>query len=226
MCGRFTLRTPSAQLARHFHLPEISGFDPPLEPRFNIAPSQKVVAIRAAGGGGREMVMLRWGLVPSWAEDPGIGNRLINARADSVHQKPSFRTAFRRRRCLVAADGFYEWQSTAGQKQPYHFSLGNQRVFGFAGLWEAWERNGQAIESCTLITTEANETVAPVHNRMPVILAETDYDTWLDPGIQDSEKLLPLLCPFHAEPLIATPVGRWVNAPAHEGPRCIEPDST
>lgn len=220
MCGRFTLRTPAAEAARHFALFEV----PELEPRYNIAPSQPVAAVRAAASGQRELVMLRWGLIPSWADDPALGNRLINARAEGVHQKPAFRQAFRRRRCLVPADGFYEWQRVGGQKQPYHIGLRDGSLFAFAGLWELWQRGEAAVDSCTLITTEANDALRPIHDRMPVILASADYDRWLDPDNQQADDLLPLLRPYASEPMVAKPVSRWVNVPTHEGPRCLELD--
>src|SRR5947209_2693109 len=157
MCGRFTLKQAAQTLQEMFELSEV----PMLPLRYNIAPTQTVAAVRLrADRPVRELVLLRWGMVPSWADDPGIGNRLINARADGIASKPSFRSAFRKRRCLVLADGFYEWQKLdAKRKQPYYFRLNDGRPFAFAGLWESWHREGEEIESCTLITTEANEVV-------------------------------------------------------------------
>ena len=223
MCGRFTLRAPASVVAQQLGLLEV----PLLEPRYNVAPSQTVAAVlvaAAAGAPRRELAWLRWGLVPAWAADASIGNRLINARAETAADKPAFRAAFRRRRCLVVADGFYEWQRLERGKQPYFFRLRDDRPFGFAALWEAWERAGQArIESCTLLTTTANELVRPVHDRMPVILPPSAYERWLDPAVEDAGALLPLLAPYASEQMTATAVGALVNSPSHEDPRCIEP---
>jgi putative SOS response-associated peptidase YedK len=168
MCGRYTLYTPTPEaLADQFGLAAV----PPLAPRFNIAPTQAVPAVRACTDRpSRELVLLRWGLVPSWADDVSIGNRLLNARAETVASKPSFRTAFRRRRCLLPADGFYEWKAAGKKKQPYHFHLQDGQVFAFAGLWEEWQRDGEAIFSCTILTTSANDLLVRYHDRMPVIL--------------------------------------------------------
>jgi putative SOS response-associated peptidase YedK len=208
------LRTPAADVARAFGLRELPLF----EPRYNIAPSQAVLAVRQpADAEDRQAVWLKWGLVPSWAKDPKIGNRLINARGDTVAEKPSFRTAFRRRRCLVPADGFYEWQRVGSHKEPYHIYMADGRPFALAGLWEHWEGDGETIESCTLVTTEANAKVAELHDRMPVILDPADYDLWLDPAVQDPAAVTPLLRPFPPEQMAFHAVSTWVNNPAHEG---------
>jgi putative SOS response-associated peptidase YedK len=170
----------------------------------------------------RELVFLRWGLIPGWAKDPTIGNRMINARAETAAEKPAFRAALRRRRCLVAADGFYEWQRSGKQKQPYFIRLCDDRPFAFAGLWETWEAPElSSIESCTLLTTAANDLIRPIHDRMPVILAPDAYQPWLDLSVQKPEKVLPLLQPFPSEAMIAYPVGMLVNNPAHDDPQCI-----
>lgn len=221
MCGRFTLITPVETLAEQFQLFEI----PSLSPRYNIAPTQPVATVRQSSkAGGREMALLHWGLVPSWTKDPGIGARMINARSETVAEKPAFRVAFRRRRCLVLADGFYEWQRLERGKQPFYVRLRDGRPFAFAGLWEHWEGSGGVtIDSCTLLTTEPNSLLRPVHNRMPVILVPKNYDLWLDPGVQKAELLRPLLCPYPSEALAAYPVSLWVNSPQNDGPRCIEP---
>jgi len=172
------------------------------------------------------LVWLRWGLIPSWASDPAIGNRMINARAETAPDKPAFRAAFRRRRCLVAADGFYEWQRSGRGKQPYFFRTRDDRLFAFAGLWESWEgADHLAIESCTILTTEAGEPVLPIHDRMPVILAPGDYDRWLDPAVQRPDALRPLLRPYPPEAMMGSAVGPHVNNPIHDDPRCIEPIS-
>lgn len=221
MCGRFTLTDPDADLAVQFNLPEI----PDLRPRYNIAPTQPVAAIRVSSRGpDREMVLLHWGLIPFWAQDPGMGARLINARSETAAEKPAFRAAFRKRRCLVVADGFYEWQKQNGTKQPFYIRLRGSRPFAFAGLWERWEgADASVIESCTLLTTQPNDLLRPVHNRMPVILQPKDYDLWLDPDVQQADLLQPLLRPYRAAEMAAYPVSRWVNSPANDDPRCIEP---
>ncbi|MGA2031747.1 MAG: SOS response-associated peptidase [Thermoguttaceae bacterium] len=223
MCGRFTLRAPASVVAEQFALFEV----PPLEPRYNIAPSQSVAAVRIdpnAAEPRRELAWLQWGLVPSWAGDPSIGNRLINARAESAAQKPAFRTALRRRRCLVAADGFYEWQPVKKAKQPFHIRLRDGRPFGLAGLWEDWEGpDHRIIRSCTLLTTEANDLVRPIHDRMPVIVPRAAYEQWLDPARQEAEQIAPLLVPYPSAEMVAYPVCSLVNSPSHEDPRCVEP---
>ena len=221
MCGRFTLTDPDQDLAVQFNLPDI----PALEPRYNIAPTQQVAAVRvAAEGAVRELALLRWGLVPFWAKDPDIGARLINARAETVAEKPAFRDAFKRRRCLVVADGFYEWQKQEGRKQPFYIRLREGRPFAFAGLWERWRGPDESIvESCTLLTTGPNELMEPLHNRMPVILRPQDYTLWLDPGVQRADLLQPLLVPYPAEEMHAYPVSRRVNSPDNDDPQCIEP---
>jgi putative SOS response-associated peptidase YedK len=174
--------------------------------------------------GQREPVFLKWGFIPSWADDPAIGNRMINARSETVADKPSFRSAFRKRRCLIPASGFYEWQAVAGkkEKQPFFIRMDHGRPFAFAGLWEAWNKGEEPVESCTILTTAANDVMKPLHHRMPVMLDAKDYGTWLDPAVQDQEKLEPLLVPYH-EGLTAIPVSTCVSSPRNDGPRCIEP---
>jgi putative SOS response-associated peptidase YedK len=215
MCGRYTLKTRAGALAEHFDLPEV----PVLTPRYNIAPSQPVAVVR----GGPELAQMRWGLIPAWADDPAIGHRMINARAETVAERPAFRAAFRRRRCLVLADGFYEWQRQDGRKQPFYFRLRDGGPFAFAGLWERWEKGDEPIESCTLLTTEANAVVDPVHDRMPVVLDPGDYRRWLDPRVDRPDELQPLLRPYPAAQMVAHPVGLLVNDPRRDEPRCIEP---
>lgn len=227
MCGRFTLRAPASVVAEQFSIFEIS----PWKARYNIAPSQPVAAVRMAGAGAkttsrRELALLRWGLIPSWASDPAIGNRLINARAETAAAKPAFRTPFRRRRCLVVADGFYEWQRAGKRKVPHLVRLRDDRPFAFAGLWDLWEGpDHSVIESCTLLTTEANDVVRPIHDRMPVILAPADYDRWLDPAVGDSEELAALLRPYPSDQMTAYAVSPLVNSPANDEPGCVEPVS-
>ena len=171
---------------------------------------------------------MAWGLIPSWAKDPSIGARLINARAETAHEKPSFRAAFRRRRCLIPSDGFYEWQRTASGKQPYYIIMQDGGPFAFAGLWEQWEgADGSVVESCTILTTVPNEVVEPLHNRMPVIVAPEDYDEWLGTGrdatIREQSALRHLLKPYEAEAMRAYAVSTYVSSPFNEGAGCMEP---
>lgn len=221
MCGRFTLRASPSAIAEQFELFESPGF----EARYNIAPSQPVAVVRLRPEEAeprRELVFLRWGLIPPWADDPSIGNRLINARAETAGQKPAFRQAFARRRCLIPADGFYEWQGQGRSKRPYLIRLRGDRPFGLGGLWESWEGADHArIDSCTVLTTEANELVRPLHDRMPLILAPEDYGRWLDPTLQQFGELAALVRPFPNGPMEAIPVSTRVNSPANEGPQCI-----
>jgi putative SOS response-associated peptidase YedK len=219
MCGRFTLRSSPQAVAEAFALPEA----PDLLPRFNIAPGQPVAVVRQEPRAeGRELALLRWGLIPAWADDPSIGNRLANARSETAATKPSFRRAFRSRRCLVVADGFYEWQKTNGRKQPYFVGLQSDRPFGRAGLWERWEKGGEPVESCTILTTDANELMQPIHERMPVILPPDQYALWLDPRCQDTGKLAKLLQPFPSEGMLAYRVSALVNNPKNDVPQCVE----
>ena len=234
MCGRFTQRMSWQELHA---LLDLIGAPLNLRPRYNVAPSQDVAVARASGpgsqsgaGGGRSLAMLRWGLIPSWARDPKIGHKLINARSETAAKKPSFRSAFRHRRCLIPADGFYEWQRRGGTRQPWLFGHRDGTPFALAGLWERWtvpegaaltgslaERSpGDAVETCTILTTAANEAVAPVHGRMPVILPPDAWDAWL------AGEQVPL-GPYPADAMTAHPVSPHVNRPANDDPRCVEP---
>ena len=223
MCGRYTLRVSPAELAELFAV--INAFD--WSPRYNIAPTQTVAAVRATrDGSGRELALLKWGLIPSWATDPKIGSSLINARAETVAVKPAFRAAFRKQRCLIAVDGFYEWQAISGQKskQPYFIAVRDVPVFAFAGLREHWTSPlGTTVDTCTIITTTANSLMQSIHHRMPVILDPKDYDKWLDPARQDPQDVLPLLVPFPADRMQFVPVSTLVNSPRNESPECIVP---
>ncbi len=220
MCGRFTLASPSEVVAEVFGLGEV----PVLAPRYNIAPGQQVAVVRAGADGSRALGSLRWGLVPSWAKDPAIGNRLINARAETAADKPAFRAGLRGRRCLVVADGFYEWASGGTRKQPYLIAYADGRPFGLAGLWESWQGGGgETLESCTILTTAPNEVVAPLHDRMPVIVPAAAHGLWLDPRERRPEAVAGLLVPAPPEAMVARAVGLRVNNPANEGPGCIEP---
>lgn len=217
MCGRFTLRTPPRAVAELFEVSELPLF----EPRYNIAPSQRVLAARLRGDGSRELVQLTWGFVPAWSKDPASGNRPINIRSETAAERPMFRAAFRQRRCLIAADGFYEWRAEGRAKQPYYFQRADGQPFAFAGIWEAWRGDGRSLESCALFTTSANETVVPIHDRMPVILEPSDFAAWLDPSNENPRTLLPLLHPLPAEELTGCPVSPLVNSPRHDDPECI-----
>jgi len=221
MCGRFTLFEADKILSKEFG---VSGV-PPLSPRYNIAPSQPIAAVRTPHtGAGRELALLRWGLIPSWSKDPAIGNRLINARAETVQEKPSFRNAFRRHRCLIPTNGFYEWQRQERGKQPYFVRMRDERIFAFAGLWDRWESpDDGVIETCAILTTAANAVLAPIHGRMPVILPQAEYARWLDPALKDPDSLSPLLVPFPPEEMLAIPVSPRVNAPSTDDEKCIAP---
>jgi putative SOS response-associated peptidase YedK len=218
MCGRYTLSTPAGRLAEEFQLDEGSV---DLTPSYNVAPTQEVAAVLEEEGK-RRLEMLRWGLIPSWADDPEIGARMINARSETAAEKPSFRSAFRRRRCLIAADGFYEWKRENGGKQPYYFHMQEGRPFAFAGLWESWDKGGGALRTCTILTTRANSVLEGIHDRMPVILPSGAYDLWLDPDA-DREQLADLLIPYPGDDLETYPVSRFVNSPRNNDERCIEP---
>jgi putative SOS response-associated peptidase YedK len=224
MCGRFTLTIPDPDtLAQAFTLP---GMPPDLPPRFNIAPTQPVLTVvRETGSDDNALKVMRWGLIPSWSKDPSIASRLINARSETLTEKPTFRTAFARRRCLIVADGFYEWQAQkSGPKVPMYISMAGHEVFGFAGLWERWTEpdSGEAITTCTIITGPPNELIAPIHNRMPVILPREAYDAWLDPDNKDQAALTALMRPYPADAMTAYPVSRKVNAVAYDSPDLIE----
>ena len=227
MCGRYSLTTPMAALSQLFDFPE----RPNLAARVNIAPSQEVAAVRLGEGevGARHLVSLRWGLIPSWSKEAGIGNRLINARAETIAEKPSFRAAFHRRRCLIPADGFYEWKTEQGRKQPYRIALESGAPFAFAGLWERWQgpggdgpSGGEVVESCTIVTTEANTRLRAIHHRMPVILAPETYDRWLDPETPGAQ-VQALLGPAPSAWFTAYRVSPKINSPANDDPALTEP---
>jgi putative SOS response-associated peptidase YedK len=221
VCGRFS-QAQIAELDREiFRLLSL----PPLPVRYNVAPTQDAAAVRESAKTGRRILGgLRWGLIPSWAKDPAIGSRMINARAETVATKPSFEAAFRHRRCLIPADGFYEWKKAGSRKQPYYIGRGDGEVFAFAGLWERWSDEGhEPIETFAIITTRPNEILEPIHDRMPVILPVEHYDEWLDPDNRNTETLRALLEPFPAAEMSARPVTTYVNSPHNEGPECVHP---
>jgi len=216
MCGRFAFYSPGEAAAALF------GATAPadIEPRYNIAPTQYVAAIRNGANEQREVVMLRWGLVPTWAKDPSIGNRMINARAETVAEKPSYRNAFKHRRCLVLADGFYEWRREGDAKTPYFISLASGEPFALAALWEQWtdKQSGESLQTTTLITTEANDFMAPLHHRMPVILEAGTATDWLA-GSRDLLDDVAAITP----PLQAWPVDRRVNNARNQGEELVRP---
>lgn len=219
MCGRYTLTHP-AELLSELGITT----DETLAPRYNIAPTQGAPVARAADDGGRRADLLHWGLIPSWAKDPSIGNRMINARAETAAEKPSFRTALRRRRCLVLTDGFYEWKKEGKAKQPYFIHRPDRKGFVFAGLWEHWRRGDEGpIDSFTILTTAANEQVTPYHHRMPLILDPELHDAWLDPSLDDGDALGAMLARPTETELEFTAVSRLVNNPRNEVAECVEP---
>lgn len=221
MCGRFTLTVDPDQLREEFNFVSLPD---QLTPRYNVAPSQPVAVI--PNDGKNKLDFFTWGLIPSWAKDPEIGNRLINARAETLIEKPSFRNAFRRRRCLIPADGFYEWKADpeGKSKMPMYIRLRSGRPFAFAGLWENWNSpDGSQILSCTIITTTPNELMQTIHNRMPVILPPSAYQAWLQTDAVEVDRLQALLVPYATSEMIAYPVSRLVNSPNNDLPACIEP---
>ena len=221
MCGRFTLAVADDELQDEFAGTELPSR---FAPRYNIAPSQPVLAI--PNDGLKKADFFVWGLIPSWAKDPSIGNRLINARAETLAEKPAFKGPFKYKRCLILADGFYEWQSTEDKKAkiPYYIQLESKKPFAFAGLWSEWRGpDGSELRSCTIITTEPNGLIAPIHNRMPVIVPANDRTKWLQAAPVLPEALAPLLRPYPAELMRAFPVSTQVNNPATDRPECILP---
>lgn len=223
MCGRYTLSSAGDEIALLFDLSDI----PSLPLRFNVAPTQEAAAVRVtAPGGPRHLDLLKWGLVPYWAEDPSIGNRMINARSESVADKPAYRWSFRKQRCLIATDGFYEWKKEGKLKQPFHIRRKDRQPFAFAGLWARWkpkDGSGDPLDTFTILTTDSNDLIRPLHDRMPVILDRTNFDLWLDPQVEDRDRLLPLLVPYDGSVMETVPVSRVVNSPAYDQPDCIAP---
>jgi putative SOS response-associated peptidase YedK len=219
MCGRFAFYSSHEAVRRLFGVADA----PPIEPRYNIAPTQFVAAVRADDTG-RRLAMLYWGLVPHWAKDKRTGARMINARSETLKEKPSFRNAYRRRRCLVLADGYYEWQRRNEGKQPFFISAANGEPFGMAGLWETWQGPDETspLESCTIITTVPADSIAHIHDRMPVIVPADAYGTWLDPANDDLTDLDRLLVPCAPDRLRAYPVSRGVNNARNQGPQLID----
>lgn len=218
MCGRFALATEKNILEMLYDL-ELRG---DLTPRYNIAPSQDILAVRANPEGKKEPAYFRWGLVPFWAKDEKIGYRMINARAETAAEKPSFREAIRKRRLLIPASGFFEWKKEEKGKQPYYICRKDKNPFSLGGLWERWEKGSSPLESCTILTTEPNSLLAPLHNRMPLIITPEAYGSWLDPETP-SAAVNKLLQPADPELFTAYPVSRAVNSPVNDMPDIIEP---
>ena len=226
MCGRYTVTRPADLL-------EELGVETtePLQASYNVAPTQKVPVVRATPGvvpgddsPAREAINLRWGLIPFWAKDIKIGNRMINARSETVASKPAFRNSLRRKRCAILADGFYEWKKLEDGKQPFHIHLKGNRPFVFAGLWDRWDKGPiDPIESFTILTTSPNDRVAELHNRMPVILTPEAIDLWLDPTVDDASRLVKVLEPYDAEEIEFHPVSKMVNRPSNNVPQCLNP---
>ena len=222
MCGRFTSQAKPAEIEQEFDV-EITD-EKLFVPRYNIAPTQ-IIPVILEKQGKRIIEGLRWGLIPSWAKDDSIGNKLINARAETLAEKPSFKNAFQSRRCLIPASGFYEWMKQAkGAKQPFYFSLKDKEIFGFAGLYEQWQdkETGKQLETFTIITTEANQVLEPIHERMPVILKAENYAQWLDAKEKDINKLQQLLAPYPSDEMASYAVSKAVNAPGNDGEKLIE----
>jgi len=221
MCGRFTLTVDPADLQDVF-----ADFTFPTQfaPRYNIAPTQPVLAIPNDGKNKADFFL--WGLIPSWSKDPAIANKLINARGETVAEKPSFRGSFKYKRCLIPADGFYEWKAQVGQKTktPYFIHMKDRKPFAFAGLWDEWHSpDGNTLRTCTIITTAPNELMSTLHNRMPVILDKTNFEAWLNPMPQTPDNLIHLIQPFPADRMSAYPVSTLVNAPGNDRPECVLP---
>jgi putative SOS response-associated peptidase YedK len=218
MCGRYSLRSKAEDIAAEFDL----AAAPEWTPRYNLAPTEPVPVLRLRQGG-PAVVMMRWGLVPTWVEDIKKAPLLINAKSETAAEKPAFRAAFQRRRCLVLADGWYEWQAEGKLKLPWYHRLRDERPFAFAGLWERWRRGDTALDSATILTTDANEVAGAVHDRMPVILGKQARTLWLDPEVEDVAALQELLRPYPAEEMVVYRVSPVVNKAGNEGPECIAP---
>jgi putative SOS response-associated peptidase YedK len=220
MCGRFSRSTSVGEFSRRFDARSIDD----ILPSYNVAPGQSVLTARVTPDQGRHLVALKWGLVPHWAREAKIGYRMINARSETVREKPAYRGPYRRQRCLVAVDGFYEWQTVEGQKQPYYFHLMSGEPLAFAGLWDSWTNpDGEPLQTCTLLTTQGNSLISPIHDRMPVILSPEDYDLWLDPAIDDPGNLMPVFEPYPGDLMESVPVSPRVNSPKNDDPECVAP---
>lgn len=220
MCGRFALSSPANRIVEHFTVREWFENDA-WAPRYNIAPSQPVVIVRNAQAGDREVAHTSWGLIASWSKDPTGSRRPINARSETAAEKPTFRAAMKYRRCLIPADAFYEWQVTPSGKIPHAIKMADEELFAFAGLWEHWQGgDGSELETCAILTTQANPMMAKIHERMPVIVAAADYEPWLSGEPQQAAQLLR---PYPAELMMNYPISNYVNSPRHDSEKCLEP---
>lgn len=221
MCARYSLIATAEELVEWFKLRKTLE----LVPRYNIAPTQAVAVVRQdPASGERTFALMHWGLIPHWAKDSSIAHRMINARSETAAEKPSFRNALRRRRCILPCSGYYEWKKLEKRKQPYWIHMKEAPLFALAGLWEIWDSpEGGTIESCTVLTQDANEATREIHDRMPVILLPEEYDAWLDPDQQDGPTALKRLSPLANDLLEATPVSSYVGNSRHEGPQCLDP---
>jgi putative SOS response-associated peptidase YedK len=218
MCGRFVQISDLREVGKIFQ----ATVEARLQPNYNVAPRQPIAVLMEEGK--RKIMEMQWGLIPHWAKDAAIANKLINARSETLAEKPSFRDSFKSRRCLIIADGFYEWQSLGGIKRPYFIFMKDKQPFAMAGVYDRWkDHEGKTVTSCTIVTTEANEFMKPLHHRMPVIIAPKDYTLWLDPAAKDSAKLAALLKPWDAKNMEAYEVRAMVNSPVNNTSNCIEP---
>jgi putative SOS response-associated peptidase YedK len=220
MCGRYTLRTKMNLLLQQFAAEQREEFD--YRPGYNVAPTQKIPIIRQVDGH-RELSLVRWGLIPPWADPEKPLPMMNNARSEEVTEKPTFKSIIKNKRCLILADGFYEWETIGKVKQPHYYGVRGFKPFAFAGLWQTWSKGERPVDSCTIMTTAANELVGEIHDRMPVILSSQDYDLWLDPEMQDPAKLKRLYQPFPASEMESYLVSTNVNKVANQGPELIEP---
>jgi putative SOS response-associated peptidase YedK len=220
MCGRFTLHSPEARIRQVFRVEQSDPVG--LKPRYNIAPSQDVPIVRATDSG-RTLSMARWGLVPPWSKEPRTGYSTINARVETVAEKPVYRTPFRRKRCLIPADGFYEWRTVDGKRIPHYIRMQDEALFAFAGLWDHWEGEARSFDSCSIIVMPANAVMKPLHERMPAIIAPAHYDVWMDTRVTGKDEILDCLNSAPSGRLLPFPVSPWVNSPKHDDERCIQP---
>jgi len=220
MCGRFVLENTPEQLMRVYQL----SSPPDLSPRYNVAPSQQIAVVRQQNGGDRELVMMQWGLIPSWAKDSAIGYKMINARSETAHEKPSFKQALRSRRCIVPVSGFYEWEKKEKEKIPHYIHLRDGDIMSLAGLWETWRSpEGERIETCTILTTAANSLLKPLHDRMPVVLHNEEFDLWFNRDVDDINLLTELFHSYPSDRLEEHIVSKEVNSPGKDSPECIVP---
>jgi len=220
MCGRFVLENSPEQLMKVYKLSSL----PDLSPRYNVAPSQQIAVVRQQNGGDRELVMMQWGLIPSWAKDPAIGYKMINARSETAHEKPPFKQALRSRRCIVPVSGFYEWEKKGKEKIPHYIHLRDGDIMSLAGIWETWKSpEGERLETCTILTTVANSLLKPLHDRMPVVLHNEEFNLWFNRDVDDINLLVELFHSYPSDRLEEYIVSKGVNSPSNDSPECIVP---